>query len=206
MPNRPAIIVLLLLAQAAASETHAEDALPFCAQAQQWIAETSLVAEVVQPENFDAFVESKASPMPLVVQQFANADGSGLSCKMNSAEAIRKAGHGEASAGDNQSCHLVTQRMLDGVASRLKAEGIELTALPTVLEEDMAYMGPMWLDPWPYPALTRGDDGAIQLHAKAMYVPDVWYIPMPARFKGVYYCHLVHPDYLESALRNSASL
>ena len=197
-------LVLLPCALLAVVPLPAVAAEDFCARAQQWIAETPLVAEVAMPADFDAYVESKASAMPLVVQQFEsrNEQGElhGMSCKMNSAEAIRNAGHGENAAGENRSCALVTRRMLEETVGRLQAQGVTLADLPVVAEDDTAYMGPMWLNPWPYSYVREGDRGEITLHAKAMFVPDAWYIPMPARFKGVFYCHLVHPVYLETLL------
>ena len=71
----------------------------------------------------------------------------------------------------------------------------------TIEPEETAYMGPMWLNPWPYPALTVDESGQWHLHAKSLYVPFSWWIPMPDRFKGQYYCHLIYPPYLEALLR-----
>ena len=67
-------------------------------------------------------------------------------------------------------------------------------------EDESAYMGPDWLDPWPYPVATVEDDGKLHIRAKAMHIPYAWYIPMPDRFKGVHYCHLVPPAYLQQLL------
>ena len=72
-------------------------------------------------------------------------------------------------------------------------------------DEDLTFIGPMWLRPWPFEPLYRGEDGQLHLRTRALYVPFNWWIPMPDRFKGTYYCHLIAPWYLEALLRGDAT-
>ena len=71
--------------------------------------------------------------------------------------------------------------------------------------EETTFIGPMWLRPWPFQPLRRDEAGLLHLQSRALYVPFTWWIPMPDRFKGTYYCHLIAPDYLEAVLRGEVS-
>ncbi len=70
-----------------------------------------------------------------------------------------------------------------------------------VHEEDMKFIGPSWLDPWPFAPVAAGEGGRPQLHTRALYAPYSWWMPMPERFLGNYYCHLAAPSYIESLVR-----
>lgn len=208
-----AALALLLLATFPARADDGEDSV-FCAWAQQVAAGTALTANVVTHTVFDDFVKSKASYSPLTVQQYwsnpvAGPDGLArvVSCKMSTAERINHAHQADspdsapAAAGD-ESCDKVHREVLTVLLNRIPPEA--LAVAPESLrvdEEERTYIGPMWLRPWPFQPLSRDADGLLHIHSRALYVPFAWWIPMPDRFKGAHYCHLIAPDFLEAVLR-----
>ena len=186
----------------------------FCGSAQQWIAETDMQAEVVVYTDHQAFVESKAAIEPLTVPQFfSNPEGTAgiprvVSCKMKTAEMINEVyGADSPVAGHSQSCTAVLARVVEESLSSLAGQSPALPREAIVIdEEESTFIGPMWLKPWPFVPVSLDQNGKLHLHSKALYVPDAWYIPMPDSFKGVYYCHLIAPDYLQGLLSGSLPL
>ena len=182
----------------------------FCAWAQQVIAQTEEVPTVEVNASREAFIESKAFDQPFTVQQYWSSpvgeDGmpSVVSCKMRTAERINNA-HTEGAApvaGGDLSCHLLHEKMLDAAYTDTPADAQKIARERWVVEEEeLTFMGPRWIDPWPFQALSRGEDGSLHLHTRALYVPMAWWIPMPERFLGNYYCHLIAPDYLRALVR-----
>ena len=188
--------------------TQAQD---FCARAQQWIAETELQAEVISYDDHEAFVESKATISPLTVaQHLSNPEkikgiATVVSCKMKTAEMINEVyGTDSPVAGRSQSCTTVLARLVEESLTSLAGQSAALSRDAIVIdEEESTFIGPMWLKPWPFDPVSLDEQGKLHLHSKALYVPDAWYIPMPDSFKGVYYCHLIAPDYLDGLLSGS---
>jgi hypothetical protein len=184
----------------------------FCAWAQQEIAGTALEAQVRVHASYDEFVESKPTTNPLQVHQYSSNplnDGSGInqviSCKMKTAQRLEQswesAADGVIAEGDT-SCDAVHRRMLERLRSGLGAEENNAGARQFVVdEEELTFMGPMWLSPWPFEPVVTDDSGRLHLQSRALYVPFSWWIPMPDRFKGTYYCHLANPVYLEALFR-----
>jgi hypothetical protein len=195
---------------AVAQELAAEE---YCQRAQQIVAKTSLVALVEIPDNQEAFVKSKALLNPLTVQQYLSNPVSEendlprvVSCKMKTAERINAAqpvAAGQpAIAGGDGSCQAVHSYWLEQLYAKIPAQQRAFAPEQLVIdEEELTFIGPMWLRPWPFEPLYRADDGVIHIRSKALYVPFSWWIPMPDRFKGTYYCHLISPDYLEAIVR-----
>ena len=182
----------------------------FCAWAQQVIAQTEEMPVVEVHTSRETFIESKAFDQPFTVQQYWSSPVGGdgmptvVSCKMRTAERINAA-HVEGAApvaGGDLSCDLLHEKMLDAAYAETPADA---RAMPrerwVVEEEELTFMGPRWLDPWPFQPLSRGEDGSLQLHTRALYVPMAWWIPMPERFLGNYYCHLIAPEYLRALVR-----
>ena len=196
------------LLMALSSLTQAQD---FCARAQQWIAETELQADVISYDDHEAFVESKATISPLTVaQHLSNPEetkgiATVVSCKMKTAEMINEVyGADSPVAGHSQSCTAVLARVVEESLSSLAGQSPALPREAIVIdEEESTFIGPMWLKPWPFVPVSLDQNGKLHLHSKALYVPDAWYIPMPDSFKGVYYCHLIAPDYLQGLLSGS---
>jgi hypothetical protein len=191
--------------------------LDHCQRAQQIVAKTSLVADVGIPDNHEAFVKSKATMEPLTVQQYLSNPVSAdndlsrvLSCKMKTAERINAArppavGQPAVALG-NGSCQAVHRYWLQQLYEEIPAQNRALSPEQLIIDdEELTFMGPMWLRPWPFEPLYRSDEGAIHIRSKALYVPHAWWIPMPDRFKGTYYCHLISPDYLEAIVRGEIS-
>ncbi len=205
---RPILHFCALLLLPCSAVVLAEKPARDCIQAQQIIAGTGEVAELVQHEDYETFVESKAIAAPLTVQQyFSNpAEGAGgmarvLSCKMKTAQSLNMGAGAKIARGDT-SCQAVHRRWLEELWAEIPEGQRALTADQLqVDDEELTFMGPMWLRGWPYPSLVRGEDGKLHLRSRALYVPHRWWIPVPARFMGTYYCHLVAPEYLEALLR-----
>ncbi|QFU76479.1 hypothetical protein EY643_12870 [Halioglobus maricola] len=207
--------LLAILAVTLSMSVSAEDN-KFCAWAQGVIAETSLEPAVSLYEDYDAFVESKPFDDPFTVHQYFSShlagEGSGptvVSCKMRTPEQINRAHVEEGSetraAGTESSCDEIHRQMLDKAYANL---GDSTPVIPraswTVTEEEVTYMGPSWLEPWPFTPVEHSR-GRFTLLTRALYAPNAWWIPMPERFLGNYYCHLVAPSYLDQLIRGRAA-
>jgi len=191
----------------------AEQAPDFCAGAQQLIAQTSLSARVVEHADYDSFVQSKATASPLVVQQYFSRPLPGnpamatvVSCKMKTAERISAAhpasGDAAPAAGADQSCDAIHRELLAAALGRIDPADLALQQDKVVVDKEaLTFMGPMWLKPWPFAPLSRDESGRLHIQSRALYVPFAWWIPLPDRFKGTYYCHLIAPAFLEAVLR-----
>jgi hypothetical protein len=188
-----------------------DDRATFCASAQSLIARTDARAKNILHDSYEVFVESKARPFPLETQQFYSSPAPGdtnldtvVSCKMRTAGSIADAYStaGESViVGEDQSCDFLTAHMLEKMRESFPPDDDGLTDRPFVVEkEELTFMGPMWLDPWPFQSAYRDDSGVIHLKSRALYVPWSIFIPAPAAFKGVYYCHLPTPAYLKALL------
>jgi hypothetical protein len=189
-----------------------------CIEAQAIIATTDLVPELVVHDNHEVFVEAKPADEPFTIHQYSSAPLAAdnplptvVSCKLRTAERINTA-HDDAGgavpvASAETSCDEVHRRMLEAVYTKVAHEE---QALPQdawkVEAEDMKFIGPQWLEPWPFVSVTRASDATLTLHTRALYAPHAWWIPMPERFMGNYYCHLVHPRYLEAVVRGEVSV
>ena len=195
----------LLLPTAQADETLNSN---YCAIAQQVIARSAVQPVVQVPGSYDAFVASKASDTPFVVQQYLSNPVPGndnlqrtLSCKMRTAERINSI-QGEGLALGDRDCARVHWNMLLRVAATIPDDELKGTLEDIVIADDLdTYMGPSWLQPWPFDAATRTTDNRPQLRSRALFVGQLWWLPMPKRFKGNHYCHLVAPDYLALLMR-----
>jgi len=132
-----------------------------------------------------------------------------MSCKMRTAERINAAhsGDGVPVAMADADCAAVHMEMLSTVASGISARALKRSPIEFTIAADIStFMGPSWLEPWPFNAVTRTEGGKLQLQSRSLYVANLWWLPMPARFKGNHYCHLVAPEYLELLLRGEANL
>ncbi|KAA1193397.1 hypothetical protein F0M18_06055 [Pseudohalioglobus sediminis] len=191
----------------------------FCAFAQSVIAETALVPRVDIYDDREAFIQSKPTDDPFLVTQMAALPVSAqlplatvISCKMRTAERINaihgaEDGSGSAPAGTESSCDAVHRRVLDEVMAGVPSVQRRLSPADWVVEEEqLTFIGPRWIDPWPFQPVTRDGAGRLHLHTRALYVPYAWWIPMPGRFLGNYYCHLANPAYIEALTRGQVPL
>ena len=184
----------------------------FCAQAQALIAPTGVTAKNKLHVEYETFVDSKVSAYPLEVQQFFSNPASenaelytALSCKMRTAGSIADA-YSEAGESvvevEDTSCNFLITAMLNDAAGKVGAADTVLKPSEIVVDDEkMTFMGPMWLSPWPFVSAYRDEAGLLHLASRALYVPWSIFIPAPPAFKGVYYCHLPTPSYLEALLR-----
>lgn len=219
-PGWPKLAAALLLCgiSALATTARADDGADsvFCAWVQQQVAGTPLAANVVTHTGYEAFVQSKATSSPFTVQQYWSNPVEGptglarvVSCKMATAERINHAfpdgvAEGTPAAAGDESCDKVNREVLAITLNAIPRDALVVPADSLrVDEEEMTYIGPMWLRPWPFQPLSRDDAGLLHIHSRALYVPFAWWIPMPDRFKGAHYCHLIAPDFLEAVLRGA---
>jgi hypothetical protein len=209
-------LLLLVLSNHSLADPTAPPA-DFCAWAQEVIASTSLQASVEVHSERESFIESKAFDHPFTVQQFSAVPVSPdsslntvTSCKMRTAERINNRHSvtaGTPVAGPDTSCEEVHRRMLADALAAIPAGEQQVPADRWVVEEEeLTFIGPRWLDPWPFVPVVAAEDGRLQLRTRALYVPHAWWIPMPERFLGNYYCHLVSPPYLEALIRGELSV
>ena len=181
----------------------------FCLQAQHLIADTAVNPAVKVHDNYETFVESKATLEPFEIHQFlSNPQGKEqmptvISCKLKSSESLNLhlASEGEPPvAGEERGCEHITQTYLGYALSKWGGDESAFEVVPEV----QTYMGPSWLEDWPYQAARQNESGVWELHSRALRVVDAWYIPLPDSIKGVHYCHMVAPEYLEALVRSSA--
>jgi hypothetical protein len=208
-------IVAVACGAARAQSSFSGDDSDFCAEAQALIAQTDVTAKNTVHDEYDAFVESKSVAFPLETQQFySNPLGSDaniskvVSCKMRTAGSIEDAysdARESAAVGEDTSCEFIISAMLNDISSEVPPAQI-LVKLTNVEidEEQLTFMGPMWLDPWPFEPAYQDESGTVHLKSRALYVPWSIFIPAPAAFKGVYYCHLPAPAYLKALLMAEA--
>ncbi len=179
----------------------------FCAVGQQIITNTNLVPENVVYDAFSDMTASKpfVDEEKLITRQYVEYDTlpkSGeryaklISCKFKSAERLNTF-RGDGAAGEELNCKAINQDTFDKVRRR-----IDVMDPPEIIfdDDEVTGRGQQWIAGWPYQAVTKDADGAIHVRAKSLPVPYNWWLPMPARFLGVHYCHLVAPDYAEALL------
>ena len=177
----------------------------FCQWGQELISNTDVEAENVIYDVFSDFTASKAflDETQLIIRQYIEyeeRDGVQtpklVSCKVKSVDHLNKV-RGEGTASDAQYCKIVHEKMVAKLSDELN-----LSEPPNVIfdEDETVWTGSNWIKPWPYQVAYEDDNGVLHLRAKGLYVPYAWYIPMPARFKGVQYCHLAAPNYLRALL------
>jgi hypothetical protein len=188
------------------------DDATYCASAQSLIAGVDVVAKNSIHDTYESFVDSKVLAYPLGVQQFNSnlLEGSEdsfkvISCKMRTAGSIvdAYAEQGETlTSGEETSCEFLISTMLSELSDNTASESITVDlASVEIDDEELTFMGPSWLDPWPFEPADIDESGTLHLKSRALYVPWSIFIPAPAAFKGVYYCHLPAPAYLKALLQ-----
>ncbi|MEP5567260.1 MAG: hypothetical protein ABJN62_05440 [Halioglobus sp.] len=205
--------LLLLGVNTALAEEVVPEADGYCLQAQKIIAGTDLEPTVVYHQDYEAFVESKPTDQPFTIHRYDSAPlvadysiNTVVSCKLRTAERINathdREGGAVPVASVETSCHEVHRVALENAFAAVPEPERKLQIGDWLIEEeDMQFMGPKWLEPWPFTAVTRSQGGQYQLHTRALYAPHAWWVPMPERFLGNYYCHLASPQYLEALIR-----
>ena len=205
------LMVLLLAGQVEAGAhtalTRTNDA--FCIAAQYLLADTTQNAQIEIHSDFESFKKSKTSIAPLTIHQYVQyaADDSRrplrISCKLATVDHLQSA-FGAAAAGPQHSCQDLNHLMVDQVFAALTTEEHARVKLPPEsfsFEPDLnTVLGSKWVADYQY--IWQDADGSVHLLAKALHVPYqhwLWRFA-PERFRGVYYCHLVAPEYLRAIM------
>jgi hypothetical protein len=215
-PGHVLAAVLLLSGCTAARQEPALSALPaasqYCLAAQRIVTHTNVPMVLQVQPDFDAFVKSKALIEGPTIQQFEWRDGDGrllaISCKLKSADHLVEV-FGPASAGPDGSCQDMNRAVYRLVSAELG--GVEAhprvvfdPAETVVNEKSPGMTGPDWLAP--FTLTSRDPDGSLRIHTKGFIVnfTDPRFAQLPARFRGVHYCHFIAPDYLRDLLVGEA--
>lgn len=190
----------------------------FCADAQQIIAATPLVADNVLSPDADHFVnETDAAPWdgnedaPLATAQLNSVEETEagdlltvISCKMKDAESIQTYfGEDQAEQDLERQCADVHAVVVDAVFDSLhhRATPVYTRGQVRLADDQLTWGGPDWTSELPPTvAFTDGDD--LVLRSKAMVVPRAASVaPFPGPSKaGVHYCHLIAPIHLRALL------
>jgi hypothetical protein len=186
----------------------------YCLTAQKIVTRTELPMELVVHDNFEAFVKSKAVIEGPTIQQYNwKADDGmvlGISCKLKSSDHLNLI-FGGGSAGPDSLCQYMNQAVF-----RLLTTQVSSPAFTRVVfdpseklnhgdddDEEPGMTGPDWLAPF---TMTYIEEGALHIATKGFVVNflDPQYAEAPERFRGVHYCHLVAPEYLQALMSGEA--
>jgi hypothetical protein len=182
----------------------------FCAAAQRLVTRTAVPVQLVVQDDFAGFVKSKAVIEGPTIQQFnwTDADGNllAISCKLKSADHLNM-NFGEGTAGPDGLCQdmnqavfkLIARRVREPEFSRVSFDPAETVSNPG----EPGMTGPDWLAPF---TMTYVQDGVLHIATKGFIVDfsDPVYARAPERFRGVHYCHLIAPAYLEALMSGDA--
>jgi hypothetical protein len=177
----------------------------FCLEAQRVIVRTDVRPTLVVHADFDEFVKSKASIEPLTIHQYVWYEDDDparpvmVSCKLKSSDHLNEA-FGPGTSAGNGLCQDMNRLTYNRVRAALGAANVEALVFDPDEEvrntENPGMTGPDWLKP--YEMTWRDASGLLHLRSKGFRVDwtDPQFAAMPARFRGVQYCHLVAPEYL----------
>lgn len=179
-------------------------------QEQLSLVPLSIVNEV--HDDWEAFVLAKPTVEPLVIHQmaFTSRPGGlveGVSCKLKGADHLAEV-VGEQNVVTGLTCRDFNRQIFAEQAAALRAEGLEPVLDPSLLvfaEDEVANRGTQWLSPMPWQAVHRDGQGAVRVQGKAMTSPLRSWTPIPRAWKGMFYCHLVAPEYARALLAGEAS-
>ncbi|HPF24957.1 MAG TPA: hypothetical protein P5528_05230 [Steroidobacteraceae bacterium] len=180
----------------------------FCLAAQYLMADTTETPTVELHGDFESFKKSKTSIAPFGIHQFVQyADDrqslpTRISCKLKTVDHLQNE-YGAQAAGPTQlSCRDLNAIMVRNVFAAMSKEEQARVAIPLAriwLEPDLnSVLGSKWVAD--YQHVWQAADGGLHLFAKTLHVPYehwLWRFA-PERFRGVYYCHLVAPEYLRA--------
>ena len=176
----------------------------FCQVAQQILANTEMVGENEIFTDMPAYRHSKPSPDPLKIYQVISYSGATpvlVSCKLKSADHIQEV-FGEAAAGAQLGCPVITKMTQDQAAAELEAAGnAEAAAVVKtfVLEQNEPEMtGSGYLSDFELSFV--GDDDVIHINTPSLQVDysSLWSYVLPEKFIGQTYCHLATATYMKA--------
>ena len=197
------------------SHQHAADQAigDFCQLAQQVVTRTSHPFTLEHYTDFAAFARSKAHIDPPTIRQYtwyedeAQTRPAMISCKLKSADHLNIV-FGEGTAGPDGLCQDMNRLTLAQVKEHLgERAGFVMTLDP---HEDVmrgnggGSVGPEWLAP--YVMIEQTEPGHLLLRSKGFRVDfaDPRFADRPEEFRGIHYCHLAAPGYLERLLTGEA--
>jgi hypothetical protein len=182
----------------------------FCEVAQYLISSTTQKPTTVVHKDYEAFKKSKTSVTPLEIHQFVTyADAAGtqpmrISCKLKTVDHLVSQ-FGATGAGPQQNtCRDLNHIMVRNVYATLVLEGQADVKFPLerirLEPDDNHFMGSAWVSD--YQSVWGTPDGGMHLLAKTLHVPYTHWLWQfaPEKFRGVYYCHLVAPEYLRALM------
>jgi len=182
----------------------------YCLTAQKIVTRTEVPMELVVHDNFAAFVKSKAVIEGPTIQQYNwKADNGmvlGISCKLKSADHLNLI-FGGGSAGPDGLCQYMNQavfRLLTKQVTSPAFTRVVFDPSETLSDDEKPIMtGPDWLAPF---TMTYIEEGGLHIATKGFVVNflDPQYAKVPERFRGVHYCHLIAPEYLEALMSGEA--
>ncbi|HSN71973.1 MAG TPA: hypothetical protein VLT59_10700 [Steroidobacteraceae bacterium] len=214
----------LMLVAAAASPGRLAAAAPndfavtdpeFCALAQQVVAGTRLAARTRVHPAYDSFIESAPLIQPLETQQYVLYEDDlrtvplRVSCKMQTPDRLADE-YGADSIGEaSTSCADVHRGIVDAVFASLTDEERALVRVPreqVVLAPDQStVLMTNWIAPFDFAWFDP--EGRLHLRSSALRID--WTAPLwswtPERFRGLYYCHVIAPEFLRRLLRGEES-
>jgi hypothetical protein len=185
----------------------------FCQQAQQVVSRTSLPFTLEHYTDFAAFARSKAHIDPPTIRQYtwyeddAQTRPAMVSCKLKSADHLNMV-FGDGTAGPDGRCQDMNRQTLAQVIERLGARAdfaVTLDPYEDVMRDNEGgSIGPAWLAPYVMIAQTGPD--RLLLRSKGFRVDfgDPRFAASAEEFRGIHYCHLIAPGYLERLLTGEA--
>ena len=210
-----ALCITSLVLMACASESDDSAASDYtllpggqCQQALTDLTGLQLPLENRLHRSLESFKKSKPSIDPLVIHQFhSGAVGdsgqfSTVSCKFKSADFLNR----QLSLSLlKKSCGDLNKISVERARQSLVAAGVATLAQVSIDSDQEVSRGSQYIDPWPFKPI-RERAGKLHLQAKQLYVSSKSWAPLPTRFKGVHYCHLVADDYIKGILAGDISL
>jgi hypothetical protein len=125
-----------------------------------------------------------------------------VSCKLKGTDHLAEV-VGQQNVVTGLSCRDFNRQIFAEQAAALRAEGQEPVLDPGLLvfaDDEEANRGTQWLSPMPWQAVHRDGQGAVRIQGKAMTSPLKSWTPIPKAWKGMFYCHLVAPEYARALL------
>jgi hypothetical protein len=207
--------VLALLCAADATPASTPEALrsqaSFCSEVQALIVATNVEATNTLHAQHRAFVLSKPSIKPIATHQHEPAEGEPgaaegmISCKMKSADHIRTV-HGPSAAGEDIGCDGVMRVIVEASLARQDGAASRNPAKIEILPEQQVDNGDAWLAP--LKVIERASDGALRIRTRGLRKDwlDPRYAEHREEIRGVRYCHLVAPWFLDRVLSGEVVL
>lgn len=178
----------------------------FCGYAQQVVAATQLGAANRVHDDYVEFMASRPQVEPLETQQYVLYEDDRrtvplrVSCKMSTPDHLTDEYGAGAVGAPPASCLDLHRAIVTEVYESLSVEErvrLRFTPDQILLDADeKTVLGATWISPYDFASLDAG--GALHLRSKALRIDwgDMWWSWAPASMRGLYYCHVIAPEYL----------